>query len=250
MAYPPFTESLLKLRRANKHIGELQEVRDNYVSSMPIYRVFAPSRQYEGRYEYELIISKLPPTEMAAIIGDVFHNLRAALDLLANELVRISGGNTKDVYFPFAKSATALESQIKNKKFDRARPQDVDLLRSIKPYSGGNDALRAIHDIDIQDKHQMLMPFIGQLSHEGGGVGLYGSDMTVGTIIRGMDITPTFDPRCPLHEQKFPVQFDLYFPMMHIFDSQQIIPKLRELLSVTFDVIDTFAKSHGTHVSL
>jgi hypothetical protein len=38
---------------------------------------------------------------MGAIVGDIIHNLRAALDLAACDLVRIRGGNDNGVYFPF-----------------------------------------------------------------------------------------------------------------------------------------------------
>jgi len=50
---------------------------------------------------------------------------------------------------------------IKEKHFDRAGPIAVELLRRLKPYADGNTSLRAIHDLDLQDKHHKLIP-VGQ----------------------------------------------------------------------------------------
>ena len=97
---------------------------------------------------------------MAVIIGDVVHNLRSSLDLLATDLVALNRSDPKNVYFPFAKDAEGLEGQIKAKNFRNAHPDVVDLLRSMKPYTGGNTALRGLHDLDIMDKHQALVPTI------------------------------------------------------------------------------------------
>ncbi len=95
------------------------------------------------------------------LIGDAIHNMRAALDLMACDLVRLNGKRFDNVSFPFAQTASALEQQIKDKNFKRAHPDAVALLRSLKPYKDKGDvALRAIHDLDIMDKHQALLPAV------------------------------------------------------------------------------------------
>ena len=104
--------------------------------------------------EYE----KPVPTELATIIGDAIHNLRSTLDILASDVVRLNGQSNQGVYFPFAQRAADLDRQIKDKKFNRAHPDAVKLLRSFKPYPEGNKLLRALHELDIQDKHQALIP--------------------------------------------------------------------------------------------
>jgi hypothetical protein len=98
------------------------------------------------------------PEILGAIVGDVIHNLRSALDLAACELARERGQSDKGVYFPFCDRPEALDKAIKDKRFDRAGPGAVALLRELKPYHAGNAALRAIHDLDVQDKHKMLIP--------------------------------------------------------------------------------------------
>jgi hypothetical protein len=96
------------------------------------------------------------PQELSIIFGDAVHNLRTALDVMANDLVALNGVAPKNVYFPFARSADDLERQIKNKM--RGASEDIkDLIRALKPYIGGNNALRAVHDLDITDKHIALV---------------------------------------------------------------------------------------------
>ena len=46
------------------------------------------------------------------------------------------------------------------KNFDRAGPDAVRLLRTYRPCTGGNATLRALHDLDVQDKHQAFIPAI------------------------------------------------------------------------------------------
>jgi hypothetical protein len=101
------------------------------------------------------------PNEWSPIIGDIIHNLRATLDLMACDLVRLNGKSAKKVYFPFACSSSDLAKQIKEKNIDRAGPQVVKEIEKLKPYKGGNLALRAIHDLDIVDKHQSLIAVAG-----------------------------------------------------------------------------------------
>jgi hypothetical protein len=141
----PFEGSLLKLRRARVHIQELQTSIDAYTARKPIYRTARPVPNEPGYLTGEIVVREVPPPEFAVILGDAIHNMRVSLDLLANDLVRIEGESTKNVYFPFAKSAVVLDEQIKNRNFHRAAPEAVGLLRKLAPYPGGNALLRDLH---------------------------------------------------------------------------------------------------------
>jgi hypothetical protein len=46
---------------------------------------------------------------------------------------------------------------IKRRGFDKAGAAAVKLMTELQPYRGGNVALRAIHDLNIRDKHKMLI---------------------------------------------------------------------------------------------
>ena len=148
---PLFAAPTRKLRWGRHRIGEFLWLLHQYELSNPV------KQKHNGT---EIIVEreKSPPDELALVLGDAIHNLRATLDLLAAELVRRNGGSVKGVYFPFAASASELDEQIRSKKFHRAGEAAVQQVRRLAPYRGGNEALRGLHDLDIMDKHQLIIP--------------------------------------------------------------------------------------------
>jgi hypothetical protein len=149
-----FDSPRLKICRAGSHITELNRLLDEFVSQKPVVIVAKL-----GGFSFE--VQKPFPKDIPLTIGDAAHNLRTALDLLAGDLVHLNGKSTKGVYFPFANDEIGLDEQIKDKHFDRAAADVIDLLKTLKPFKGGDDLLRALHDLDILDKHQLIVPAIG-----------------------------------------------------------------------------------------
>lgn len=154
-----FAASKLKIERANRHISDLDQTLNAFRESKP-YRIVIEKDSDPEMCRLVVRTGIELPSEFSAIIGDAVHNLRAALDLLACDLVRQNGGDVEEVYFPFCANGNDLELMIKKRHIDRAAPQVVDIIRSLKPYTGGNVALRGIHDLDITDKHKLLIPII------------------------------------------------------------------------------------------
>jgi hypothetical protein len=159
---PPFDASWLKFNRAAKHFRELQTEVNAFWSREPVVTTFEEPEHYRaiGMHEIVATVNEFLPLPISSIIGDLVHNLRSALDLLACDLVSLNGKSPKGVYFPFCKCAADLPQAIKDKNFDRASPAAIAALTKLGPYKGGNDALRAIHDLDIQDKHRTIIPAI------------------------------------------------------------------------------------------
>lgn len=151
---PPFAGPKARVERAKRFIAEFSDIERQYRESQPLSAIVSIS--HEGAPKSQLSW-KGTGTEAGATAGDAMHSLRVALDLLASELARINGQSDKDVYFPFAISADKFADAITKRKFDRCGPDAVDLLRKFAPYHGGNDRLRALHDMDIRDKHVALM---------------------------------------------------------------------------------------------
>ena len=139
----PFFGPKLKAERANCHISDLNETLAAFFQGHPYKLVAKPDAQC---ISFVIRVKKDIPHDLPTIIGDAVHNLRSALDLLACDLVRLNGGSTNSVYFPFADSGDDLEALIKKRKIDRASAEVVEIIRALKPYKGGNDMLRAIHD--------------------------------------------------------------------------------------------------------
>lgn len=160
----PFEAPKLKIDRAKKHIQEIETYAASFFASKPFRLVVEPWELNEqcGFHSHAWVVrisNNLSP-DISVIIGDVFHNLRASLDILACDLVRLAGKNTKGVYFPFCENESGLADMIKHRKIDRAGPETVAMIKELQPYRGGNDWLRAIHDMNILDKHQALVPVV------------------------------------------------------------------------------------------
>lgn len=157
----PFHGARVKITRAMLHIEELEQTLKPYVDEGPLtIHEFAVWQNRDDRtWGFSIRTEAKPPPEMtAAILGDIIHNLRSSLDLIASELAEARGKRSDDVYFPFSGSAEDLDLMIKRRRFDRCGEDAVDLLKTLQPFVGGNLLLRAIHDLDIVDKHRSLVP--------------------------------------------------------------------------------------------
>ncbi len=164
----PFEPSKLKLDRAAEHLREFESAVAAYLNSKPcaiIVEAFPGGlTEHMGTQAWNARIRNPAPIKLSAMIGDIIHNLRTALDLLVCDLVTINGKSAKQVYFPFCATASELSHVIRERKIHRAGSDVVALIESMKPYTGGNIALRAIHDLDVTDKHHALLPVLAAAS--------------------------------------------------------------------------------------
>ncbi len=164
----PFEASKLKLERAAEHLKEFEAAALAYLNSKPCAIVVEPFpgglHEQMGTQSWNARIRKPMPTKFSVLIGDFVHNLRTALDLLVCDLVTITGKSAADVYFPFCATAADLPRMIRDRKIQRAGMDVVAYIESLKPYKGGNVALRVIHDLDLTDKHRALLPVLSGVS--------------------------------------------------------------------------------------
>ena len=154
MEAKPFHGSKLKIARAETHISELADKIPVYLARDP-FAVFREINTDTGKDQVSMRGREEVPDEFIGIFGDAVHNLRSALDILANDLVVLSGVTPKKVYFPFGRDPDNFEDQL-NQKMAGAKPDILNVIRGVKPFPaafGGNEFLRSLHDLDIQDKH-------------------------------------------------------------------------------------------------
>ena len=220
-----FSGSEIKIRRANKLLIELEASILEYFQSKPVACTTKKSENNGAQcIIFEMSIEKPVPEEISAIVGDIIHNLRSALDLMACDLVRAAGNSEKKVYFPFCENENYLDDQIKVKNFDRAGPKAIHALKEIKPYNGGNPNLRAIHDLDIQDKHQTLIPNV--MSFATPVIRRWDDDGTPNLTVVGDSDTPSM--------------VALAFPKGSPLESQDIAAALRNLVELTENTVKAF----------
>lgn len=157
-ATPVFDDAEAKIKRAWKHVSELEGVITSHIATHPVVWVDVPqdptSNVKRGRFT-----TPPGPPDTSVIIGDVIHNLRASLDLMANAMAEANTGRkVNNVYFPFGFDLNGFIEQINKKRFHFCGLDAVAHIKTLRPYKNGNIELRAIHDLDLLDKHKALIP--------------------------------------------------------------------------------------------
>lgn len=146
----------LKLQRAKHHLDDLVEAIKRFYETDPYDGVIQDNPETQRR-EFTVTRADPLPDELAVICGDAVHNLRSALDHLVWQLIIANGGKpNQNAAFPIWGS----ESKFKSSRPGYAKgvsKQALDLLYGLKPYKGGSDALWRIHQLDIVDKHRLLL---------------------------------------------------------------------------------------------
>lgn len=239
MPKAPFEASKLKVERAQRHLNELATETRKYMRRDP-FRLLIEDSPDPGYHNWIVKLRYGVPGCLSAIIGDVVHNLRTALDLLACDLVRLNGGNDKNVYFPFSETAGDLDEMIKKRKLHRASPDVVELIRSMKPYHGGNLALRAIHDLDVVDKHKSLIPVarlasLPRFTVRGEVYDGVGVDVSEGTVAWRLPAQARYKPGLSM-----PGKFHLMFPTGSPLAGKEVGPTLHELRQLVLTIVETF----------
>ena len=193
-----------------------------------------------------------------SIVGDAVHNLRAALDFVAAEILKNEpDADRADSYFPIGNSRQNLITCRSYRLIQRAAP-DLALVIAdiIKPYKAGGEArFIALNQLDRMDKHRVFVPsvvmsnYITVAIHEdqeenpppvapGTILTILGITAGDGTVIsHARQVRP--GTAAYLHNQRngYPT-VQILFGKGEVFEDQPIIPTLRELAQLVDGVID------------
>ncbi len=226
----PFEAPKLKIERARAHIQELDVAIRSYLAGKPcvivveretdpqnkkVHEFLSPGREFYAAVAR--VRTPIPPY-LSAIIGDVVHNLRASLDLLICDLARVNDKSSKKIYFPFCEGPQHLEEVVSKLKISNRCGEDIaQAIISLKPYRGEENLLRTIHDLDIADKHQALIPTFTVVAVPLARI-LGGPAFGVPTIITGVlkdgDFISSLPTEIPLGTE-LPTGFSLAFGDIH-----------------------------------
>lgn len=237
-----FNNSRLKVDRANKHIADLTatifSLQGSYTSTVehhPKTRVV--SLKYNSVEECRLL------GEIALIFGDAIHNLRTSLDyawFAAMHKINpaIAGRYTK---FPFRDTIKNLDAALTERKINVAAPRLFDgILTDIKPYRGGNDSLRRLHDLDIADKHFLLTPVVsyssisdGTVEDEAGRLHELNTDGVRGNGPFYVDLVPGYKIKNHGH-----ISVDVLFDKGAPVPEWQVLPVIEPLPDLVLSIVN------------
>lgn len=154
---PSLNGPRIKLKRARTHADGLREEIQSYLASQP-FTTEKAEETGSGDLVYRVRVSTPVPDDFGAMIGDVIHNARAALDLLIWQAVEANGGTPgKSTCFPFAKDEPSYQ-KTRGNALAGASADVFTLVDGLKPYGEGNAQLWRLHNLDILDKHRVLVP--------------------------------------------------------------------------------------------
>jgi hypothetical protein len=192
----------LKIERADKHIGDLQEAVRSFLDSNP-YKVDTKRNPETRKLIYYVASVKPVPVCIATITGDILHCLRDALDHLAQQLYLVGTGNAKgfrdQTGFPISSSAKDFKTGLL-RKVEGMRQDAIEAIRAIEPYAGGQGAdLWTFHRLNNIDKHRLVV--------------------TVGSSFRSVDIGPHM---ARIVKDIFPAEFAM--PSLFIRPADNLFP--------------------------
>ena len=160
----------LKLKRADKHIRDLQAAMDAFGNSNP-YKVSTKRNPKTRQLIYYLSSVEPTPDCFATITGDAINNLRSALDHLAQQLYLVGSNTTiyrDQTSFLIAQSAKKFKAGLPG-KIEGMRQKAIDDICALEPYAGGKGAdLWIFHRLNNIDKHRLIV--------------------TVGAVLRSVDL--------------------------------------------------------------
>ena len=85
------TSSRVKIERAKEHIAQLEAAVEAFRETKP-YTVIGEPEPETGKIVFRVKISADPPARIGAIVGDVIHNIRSALDVLICQMYETATG--------------------------------------------------------------------------------------------------------------------------------------------------------------
>lgn len=215
----------VKVKRAKQNLVDLEKILDPFRDLHDTFvrtNLNPKTRQWERNVPREGV--PLLDIDALGIAGDVIHNLRAALDHLAYQLVVSGTGNEfpENTGFPIADSLEGYKAEKKRREIHRMSLNAVKVIDSLQPYKDGvGDALWRIHKLDTIDKHRLLITVSGMSL-------LYGDDFGkvlvletsrpdfIGIFQREVDENPNLASSKPFAKAKV-TKGDPLLPTLHQF---------------------------------
>lgn len=227
----PFANAHLKVDRANYHIDEigmrLKASSDSYGLGMHI--IGSTGERTLGYYYSD---RSLRP-DLALIVGDAFHNLHSALDIVwggavGNLSPHAVGNYTKFPIYP-EETRDQLKDRLLRKQLD---PRLIDLVvDGVKSHREGDADILGLHKLDIVDKHVLLAPMVTATAIEGVEIenedgSIERLDISIPPRPRSYSKVVSLETRLKNHGE---VRFNMTFREGTPFEKCEVVPTLKRI---------------------
>jgi hypothetical protein len=151
----------VRVSRARQHIDELYAELTTFLNA-DCFRASIEQHPRTRRNIVETVLIRSVPKSISAIIGDAIHNARAALDMALAQMVKERLGYApRHIRFPFQPSRQELEATCGRGELAQLGPAAAAaIVGDIRPYTGGNEDLCTLHELDMLDRRFLVTPQI------------------------------------------------------------------------------------------
>jgi hypothetical protein len=224
----------VKIKRAKKHLAELEEAAETYRDSYTHISI-----DKSGFAQGEPNLRKLPTIhfEMLAIAGDVLQNLRSALDHVMFNLALVANPNASEatlrrITFPIGKSAADYKSHSRARIKGMIRAHAMQFIDGLKPYKSGNELLWKLHETNNIDKHRKLITVGTEILCDG--EGFFGQYLL-------KEDNPSF-ATVDISEVDKNTRVTGFKSLMNLQTAKReaLIPTLREMVDFVEDLVEKF----------
>lgn len=169
----------VKLRQAEVHLRRFDEECAGFISSARVGFDFDTDIA-TGTISVHLRADDEPPMLLGAIVGDVLHNLRSALDSIAWETCQRAGvpaERERDVYFPIGTKPSGWKS-LAGSQLPRVAPKQLRVFEELQPWfqdevarshgievgesAAAEHPLARLHDLASRDRHRVPHPILAR----------------------------------------------------------------------------------------
>lgn len=235
-----------KIKRANEHIRNLDAEITPYLDGAD--HTLTATVRYDaskGDHVRDWRISGSPlPERFSVIIGEVIHQLRSSLDHLVWQLVIAHGTEktTNDLEFPIFREPGKYPAAAR-RKIKGVGPTAAKLIEGLQPYHAiGNiedHPLLIAHNLDIIDKHQLLIIVAGELKVWGADIMNVMWNPGPGELDKVITHRLTRTPSAHAGTN-YQLAFDIAFDTFGSRKGEAVIPSLQQLTDFVSGVIDAF----------
>jgi hypothetical protein len=150
-----FRSARLKIARAKEHIADVYSRAQIFAQNHP-HIVTVQEDSNTGNDVLCIAPADPLPDFLLLVLGDALHNLRSALDHAWVEMQVLPGPWSK---FPIHQTKEKFDASINGLKSNGPVEEIKSFLADVvQPYRGGRgEMLVDLHDIDIKDKHILLI---------------------------------------------------------------------------------------------
>lgn len=165
----PWMESVdAKFARALEHFQTYNNDASNFAQTVEHNLVIKHNPATGAKWLVFWDSDQIPPIRLSAIVGDVFFNLRSALDNLVCGLARKAetSADCETLQFPICTTEEAFDVALKKKRLLGVSDEGVRLMRSVQPFHAPENSrmlhpLWLLHELNNQDKHRVVHITIG-----------------------------------------------------------------------------------------